>query len=112
MAVIDLDQILARAHTIATQMATDANMSPVIDDRAGMYALLPSVIQTVYRQKAVDQKFLADITKKSTVVITGGKRFRISPSIYIWYKVFTIVASDCRANTSDLPAIHLSLIGR
>lgn len=66
------NNILARARTIATQIGGDANLSPVIDNLAGLRALLNNVIRDVYRAKAGDQKFLRDITSRSTVTISSG----------------------------------------
>jgi len=72
MATITLTTLLARARTISTQMATDANASPLIDDLAGLRALLNHCIQEVYRRKATDQKFLRDITARNTIVLASG----------------------------------------
>jgi hypothetical protein len=66
------NSILARARTIATQMAGDANQSPVIDSKAGLRALLNHSIREVYRQKAKDPKFIKDVNVKNTINITTG----------------------------------------
>src|SRR6185369_5653496 len=72
MITIALSTILARARTMATQMAGDANASPLIDDLGGLRALLNHVIQNLYRQKASDVRFLRDITVRHTVAMTSG----------------------------------------
>ncbi len=72
MATITLTSLLARARTQATQISGDANVSVVIDSRAGMMALLPNCILEVYRRKAKDPRFLRDITAMTTVAITSG----------------------------------------
>lgn len=72
MATSTGNNILARARVIATESGGDANQSPVIDNLAGLRALLNNVIRDVYRAKATDQKFLRDITSRSTVVISSG----------------------------------------
>jgi len=66
------EEIFARARTIATQMAGDANLSAVIDAKGGIRALLPHAIREVYRRKAKDQKYNADINVTKTVAIVGG----------------------------------------
>ncbi len=56
----------------ANNMGMDANASPVIDTKAAMLALLPSVLNELYRRKADNQKFLRDITVKQTIAVTTG----------------------------------------
>lgn len=63
---------MARARVLATQIATDAHASPVIDNLAGIRALLPNCILEVYRRKAKDSKFLRDITARTTVTVSSG----------------------------------------
>ncbi len=72
MATITLTSLLARARTIASQLAIDANQSNIIDSRAGMMALLPNCILEVYRRYSGDPKFLRDVTSRNTIVITSG----------------------------------------
>lgn len=72
MASVTGEEIFARSRTIATQTATDANVSAVIDAKGGLRALLNHSIREVYRRKASDQKFTNDITVRHTVAITGG----------------------------------------
>jgi len=69
---ITLSEILSRARVIATQTGIDANQSVLVDNRAGLRALLNSCLLETYRRKASDQKFLRDITIKNTVAISGG----------------------------------------
>lgn len=70
---ITVAEILARARTIATQAGgTDANMSTVIDSRGGLFALLTHIIADVYRGKAIDPKFVRDITVKHTISMSAG----------------------------------------
>lgn len=57
---------------MATQTATDANVSQVIDNLGGARVLLNSAIREVYRRKAKDQKFINDITVLNTITISGG----------------------------------------
>lgn len=64
--------ILARARTLATQTAGDANVSQVIDNLGGARTWLNNAIREVYRRKAKDQKFINDITVLNTVTISGG----------------------------------------
>jgi len=66
------EEIFARARTIATQMGGDANLSAVIDSKGGIRALLPHAIREIYRRKANDQKFNADIAVTKTVAIVAG----------------------------------------
>ena len=47
MATSTGNNILARARIIATQVGGDANQSPVIDNLAGLRALLNNVIRNV-----------------------------------------------------------------
>jgi len=72
MATITLTQLLARARTIATQTATDANASPLIDSLAGMRALLNNCVLEIYRRKARDTKFIRDITARTAITISSG----------------------------------------
>lgn len=72
MATSTGNNIFARARTIASQSGTDANQSVIIDSLGGIRALLNNVIRDVYRGKANDQKFLRDITTRSTVTISSG----------------------------------------
>lgn len=65
-------EIIARARVIATQMGGDANMSPVIDNKAGVYALLRNAMRAVYRKYANNQKFINDINVRHDVTITSG----------------------------------------
>lgn len=69
---MNTEEILARARVIATQTATDANQSVVIDNLGGLFALLPHVILDVYRSKANDAGFLRSISQKHTVSMTAG----------------------------------------
>lgn len=54
-------------------MGGDANLSPVIDNLAGLRALLNHAIRELYRRKSSDQKFTQDITVKHTIVIADGE---------------------------------------
>lgn len=72
MATCSPNEIWARARTIATQTATDANVSQVIDSLGGLEALLNHSIREIYRRKSSDVKFRHDITKKNTVTIASG----------------------------------------
>lgn len=69
---ITLNQIFARARTIATETATDANASSVIDSLAGLRALLNHCVLEVYRRKCANPRFLRDITNVTTVAISSG----------------------------------------
>ncbi len=71
-ATILLTTLLSRARTLATQTATDATLSPLIDNLAGLRASLNHCILEVYRRKAKDPRFLRDITTRSTVTITAN----------------------------------------
>jgi hypothetical protein len=53
-------------------MGGDPNLSPVIDNLAGLRALLNNAIQSVYRDKAGEQKFTHDISVRHTVTIGSG----------------------------------------
>ena len=73
MATASGEEIFARARTIATQAAgSDANMSPQIDSKAGIRALLNSSIREIYRRYANDQKFIRDTVTIHTIAITAG----------------------------------------
>ncbi len=67
-----IGEILARARVITTQMGGDANMSPLIDNKSGLYALLRNSIRYVYRKYAGNQKFFDDINVRHPVTITTG----------------------------------------
>ncbi len=69
---LTLNQILARARVMASQIGMDANQSNLVDNRAGLRALLNHCLNEVYRRKANDQKFLRDITLKNTVSLVTG----------------------------------------
>ncbi len=69
---IALTEIFARARTLATQISGDATQSPLIDNLAGLRALLNHCILEVYRRKAANPKFLRDITIEQTVAISSG----------------------------------------
>lgn len=69
---ITLSEIFARSRTIATQMGGDATQSPLIDNLAGLRALLNHCILEIYRRKANNQTFLRDITAQTTVSISSG----------------------------------------
>lgn len=72
MATITGEQIIARARVTASQMGGDANVSPVIDNKGGLRALLNNAIRQVYRARSNDQKFIRDTVTKHTVTVTGG----------------------------------------
>jgi len=72
MATITLTELLARTRTIATQMGIDANQSAMIDNLAGMRALLNNCVLEVYRRKSKNPRFIRDITARTTVAITAG----------------------------------------
>jgi hypothetical protein len=66
------NSIIARARTIASQTAGDANTSAVIDARGGLRVLLNNAIREVYRQKANDKKFRQDISVENAVSVSAG----------------------------------------
>src|SRR6185369_6893360 len=72
MVTIALSTILARARTISSQLAGDANSSPLIDDLGGLRALLNHAILEVYRRKATNPNFIKDINLRQNIVITAG----------------------------------------
>lgn len=69
---ITLAEIFARSRTLATQIASDANASPLIDDLAGLRALLNHCVLEIYRRRAGNPRFLRDITARTTVAIASG----------------------------------------
>lgn len=73
MATATGTSIFARARTIATQTATDATQSAVIDAMGGLRATLNHAIREVFRRKAKDQKFTNDISVRHTIAIAGGE---------------------------------------
>lgn len=72
MATSTGNNILARSRTIASQTATDANQSNVIDSLGGLRATLNHAIRETYRSHANDQKFTRDIVTKTAIAIASG----------------------------------------
>lgn len=72
MASINGTDLMARARVVASQTATDANQSAIIDSLGGIRSLMNNSIREVYRRKADNQKFLHDISVRHTVSISSG----------------------------------------
>ena len=67
------NNIFARARVIASQTATDAHQSSIIDSLGGLRALLIHSIREIYRRQSNDQKFIKDTVTRHTVTIAGGE---------------------------------------
>lgn len=72
MAVKSINNILARSRVIATQMGTDANLSPLIDNRGGLRASLDKVISDVYTKAAQKDKNWRNIAPRQTIAMSAG----------------------------------------
>lgn len=72
MATTSVDNLIARARTIATQMGGDANLSPLIDNKFALRTLLNNAINHVYTKRAGDGKSWRDISIRFPITIASG----------------------------------------
>jgi hypothetical protein len=67
-----LNEITARARTLATSINSDANISILTDSDMGLRALLNHAVRDVYYKRAKDAKFRQEITTANVVSVTAG----------------------------------------